>query len=240
MDLRKQAERLELLLHQYRTVRAADAAATAQVTAAQQTDMTIPNDVRLPGHRTVPAGLDGTRLVCSSSNGDVIPTGQLLHQIEQPVPNGGVQGVLEPSAACTTSNADMAVTGPWSCNDNVGTMWLHGEQGQPLQQWCPGASAGVVPPWGSYWPLPLSVQMPPENREHHDRPAPCHGEQAEQRLLIDSLRLGEDRNPQVHVASRHGEQAYEPLHQWQTGSQPEAPSKRLPEYRNRHDLAASE
>ncbi|XP_044453622.1 uncharacterized protein [Triticum aestivum] len=262
MDLRKQAERLEFLLHQYRTVRDADAAARAQGTAAQQTAMDIPNDVGFLGHRTVPAGLDGTRLVCSSSCSDrrlasaslqlplssttmYVPTGQLLHQIEQPVPNGGVQGVLEPSAACTTSNAAMAVTYPWSCTDNVqtddvGTMLLHGEQGPPLQQWYPGASAGVVPPWDSNWPTPSSVQMPPENREHHHRPAPCHGEQAEQRLLIDSLRLGEDRNPQVHVASRHGEQAHEPLHQWQSGSQPEAPSKHLLEYQNRHDLAASE
>ncbi|KAI5011509.1 hypothetical protein ZWY2020_013646 [Hordeum vulgare] len=256
MDLRKQAERLQLLLHHYRTVRAANAAARAQGTAGQQTAMAaVPNDVGLPGHwSTVPVGLDGTGLVSTSSSGEPrfaapysqlpspattthAPTGQPLHQREQPVPDGGVQGVLEPSAACTAFNGAMAVTYPWSCTDNVhtdnvGTMWLL----QPPQQWWPGASAGVVPSWGSNCQLPSSVQMPPENREHHDRPAPGpgHGEQAEQPLLIDGLRLGEYGNPQVHVAPQHGEQAHEPLHQWQTASQPQAP------YRNRHGLAASE
>ncbi|KAM0844419.1 hypothetical protein ACQ4PT_057061 [Festuca glaucescens] len=225
MDVRKQAERLKLLVHQYRTVRDACAGPRAPGTETQQTAMAIPpDDMGLLEDWTVLFGLNGDRQ--SAATSAQLPTGQPLHQREQPVPNGGNQRVPVPSAACTTSDSSMAVSYPWACTDNVGTMGWHGEQAVPLQQWWPGAGGCVLPPQGSYWQPPSSRERLTENGSHHAGAAPWHSQQAEPswrpgtqpHSQLDSLQSY--GNFLVHVASWHGEQAHEPLHQWQADRQP--------------------
>jgi hypothetical protein len=220
MDLRKQAQRLKLLLHQYRAVRDAGAG-----TAAQQTAMAVPDDEGLPENGTVPVGLYGGHQSAAASEHTMhVPTGQPLHQREQPVPNGEFQGqgVPVPSGACTTSDGTMAVSYPvsWACTDDAGTMGWQGEQAGPPQQWWPGAGGCVLPPQGSYCQPTSSVERLPEDGSHHAGADPLHSEQAEpswrpgrQPQPTDSLWAYE--NFEVHVPARHSEQAPEPLQQWQ-------------------------
>ncbi|KAK1684550.1 hypothetical protein QYE76_045398 [Lolium multiflorum] len=205
MDVRKQAERLKLLVRQYRTVRDSGVRPRAPGTETQQTAMVIPPDdmglLELNGDPQ------------SAATSAQLPTGQPLQQREQPVPNGGNQRVLVPSAACTTSDGAMAVSYPWACTDNVGTMGWQGEQAVPLQHWLPGAGGWVLPPQGSYWPPPSSGERLPENGSHHAGAAPRHSQQAEPswrpgtqpRSQLDSLQSY--GNFLAHVTSWHGEQA---------------------------------
>lgn len=223
MDVRKQAERLKLLVHQYRTVRDAPAGPRAPGTETQQTAMAIPpDDMGLLDDWTVLSGLNGDPQ--SAATSAQLPTGQPLQQREQPVPSGGNQRVPVPSAACTTSDGAMAVSYPWVCTDNVGTMGWQGEQAGPLQHWWPRSGGCVLPPKG--WQPPSSGDRLPENGSHLAGAAPLHSQQAEPswrpgtqpRLQLDSLQSY--GNFLAHVTSWHGEQAHEPLHQWQAARQP--------------------
>lgn len=68
MDLKKQAGRLKLLLHQYRTVRAGGADTRPRGTATKQTTTAAPDDVELPKNSDVLVGLHGNRQPPPSRN----------------------------------------------------------------------------------------------------------------------------------------------------------------------------
>lgn len=169
IDVRKQTERFQRLLHQYRTARDAAAGVSTLLTATPPTAMAVLENMGSSYDQTVvPVGLDDARLVgISSGDGQFagseplqqavqLPDGEQLHQSEHWVPNGGVRGV---TSAAGPSNAFM--TGSWPPPRGGLGQW-HAEQGERLQRWLCCASAD--PSLGLYDQPPLSgeeEQLPP-------------------------------------------------------------------------------